>query len=181
MAQQHYNESINFSAVMNGDALNAGRAWQESTRYAGNAGYLGNVNAANSRRMSEFATIQMLDATSKRCSAILANYKRSQDVNKVAEDKLESDAFDQSDAKNATVSVLNVLSGGAIHVRTQEKANGNLQACLAEQKTLEAKLVRDKLADEQLWYGDIARARANSPAMLDPSATALTADNYLEP
>ena len=70
----------------------------------------------------------------------------------------------------------------AIFTQTQAKANGNLQACLAEQSTLEAKLQRDRLADEQLWYSDIAAARANSPAMLDPNATALvTSGSYLVP
>ena len=178
-AQRHYNETVNFSAVMNGDALNAGRAWQDSTRYAGNAGYLGSVTAANSRRMSEFATIQMLDATSQRCAQILANYKQTQDANQGAEEHLKADALDQSDGKNAMVSVLNVISGGSIHLHAQEKANGNLQACLAEQKTLEAKVQRDKLADEQNWYADIAAARASSPAMLDPNTTGT--HMYLEP
>jgi type IV secretion system protein TrbJ len=178
-AQRHYNESVNFSAVMNGDALNAGRAWQQSTLYAGNAGYLGSASATNSRRMAEFATIQMLDATSQRCAQILANYKQTQEANQDAEDKLAGDTFDQSDGKNSMVSVLNVLSGGSLHLRSQEKANGNLQACLAEQKTLEAKAQRDKLADEQSWYSDIAKARASSPAMLDPERTGT--HNYLEP
>jgi hypothetical protein len=178
-SQKHYNESINFSAVMNGDALRAGRAWQDSTRYAGNAGYLGSATAANSRRMAEFATIQMLDATSQRCSQILANYKQTQDVNQKAETNLKGDVLDQGDAKNSMVAVLNVLSGGSIHLHTQEKANGNLQACLAEQKVLEAKVQRDRLADEQNWYADIAAARASSPAMLDPNATGT--HTFLEP
>ena len=89
------------------------------------------------------------------------------------------DTLDQSDGKNAMVSVLNVISGGSMHLHTQEKANGNLQACLAEQKTLEAKVQRDKLADEQNWYADIAAARASSPAMLDPNTTGT--HTYLEP
>jgi hypothetical protein len=178
-AQHHYNETVNFSAVMNGDALNAGRAWQDSTRYAGNAGYLGSVTAANSRRMSEFATIQMLDATSQRCAQILANYKQTQDANQGAEQQLKLDTLDQTDGKNAMVSVLNVISGGSMHLNTQQKANGNLQACLAEQNTLAAKVQRDKLADEQKWYSDIAAARANSPAMLDPNATGT--HTFLEP
>ena len=180
-AEKHYNENINFSAVMNGDVLHAGHAWRQSTRDAGDAGYLGNATASNSRRMAEFATIQMLDATSQRCASILANYKSTQEANQDAEDKLASDTFDQSDAKNAMVSVLNVLSGGHIHAQTQAKASGNLQACLAEQQTLQAKLQRDKLADEQNWYADIAKARASTPVMLDPATTAATAGSYLEP
>jgi hypothetical protein len=177
--QRHYNETVNFSAVMNGDALNAGHAWHDSTRDPGNAGYLGMSTPSSSRRMAEYATIQMLDATSQRCATILANYKQTQDANRDAEDKLKADTFDQSDGKNAMVSVLNVLSGGSIHLHTQEKANGNLQACLAEQNTLAAKVQRDKLADEQNWYADIAAARASSPAMLDPNTTGT--HSYLEP
>jgi type IV secretion system protein TrbJ len=180
-AQRHYNESVNWSAVMNGDPLNAGRAWQDSTRYAGNAGYLGGVSAANSRRMSEYATIQMLDATSQRCAKILATYKTTQDANLPAESNLKLDALDSTDGKNSMVAVLNIISGGSMNIHTQEKANGNLQACLAEQKTLEAKVQRDKLADEQNWYADIAAARASSPAMLDPNATASTPSSYLIP
>jgi hypothetical protein len=182
VAQQHYNETINWSAVMNGDVLNAGRAWQQSTRYGGNAGYLGGATAQNSGRMSEYATLQMLDATSARCAQILANYKSTQDANQGAENKLASDTFDQSDAKNATVAVLNVLSGGRVHLQTQDRANGNLQACLAEQNTLAAKIQRDKLADEQQWYADQAAAKASTPGLLDPDQTAfIVGGGYLEP
>ena len=179
--EHHYNESVNFSAVMNGDALNAGQAWHQSTRYGCDAGYLGRVTAANSSRMASFATLQLLDQTSQRCGAILANYKSTQDANRASEDQLASDSFDSSDLKNAEVAVLNTISGGAIHMRTQEHANGNLQACLAEQQTLEAKIERDKLAEEQNWWSDIASARASTPAMLDPADTAKAASTYLEP
>ncbi len=181
VTESHYNETINFNAAMNGDVSNAGRAWQQSTLDAGNAGYLGSTTPAHSRRMSEFATIQLLDQTSQRCAAILAHYKSTQDANQEAEDKLSSDALDESDAKNSLVAVLNVLSGGHIQAQTQAKANGNLAACLAEQQTLAAKVQRDKLADEQLWYADIAQARASSPALLDPARTATVTGNYLEP
>jgi hypothetical protein len=77
--------------------------------------------------------------------------------------------------------VLNILSGGQIQIRNQNRANGNLQACLAEQHTLEAKIQRDRLADEQRWYSDIAQERATAPALLDPDATANAMGNYLEP
>ena len=181
VTESHYNETINFNAAMNGDVWNAGRAWQQSTLSGGNAGYLGAATPANSNRMSEFATIQLLDQTSERCATILANYKSTQDANQAAEEKLSSDALDESDAKNSVVAVLNVLSGGHIQAQTQAKANGNLEACLAEQQTLAAKVQRDKLADEQMWYADIAAARASSPALLDPSATASITTGYLEP
>jgi hypothetical protein len=181
ITQQHYNETINFNAVMNGDALHAGTAWQQSTRNAGNAGYLGTTTAANSNRMSEYATIQLLDQTSQRCAAILASYKATQDANAAPESKLQSDTFDESDAQNSMVAVLNVLSGGHIQAQSQAKASGNLQACLAEQQTLQAKVQRDRLADEQIWYSDIATARASSPALLDPALTAGTAGSYLVP
>jgi hypothetical protein len=181
ISRSHYNESINFNAVMNGDVLHAGSAWQQSTRDAGDAGYLGGVHAANSRRMSEYATIQLFDQTSERCGEILAHYKQTQDANQGAEDTLKSDALDESDEKNSMVAALNVLSGGHVHLQTQTKANGNLQACLAEQQTLTAKVKRDELADEQFWYSEIANARANSPVDLDPDLTAHTVANYLIP
>jgi hypothetical protein len=180
ITEQHYNESINFNAVMNGDVLNAGTAWHQSTLSAGSNGYLGGRVASTSNRMTEYATVQLLDQTSQRCATMMANYKATQDANKTAEDKLKSDTFDQSDVKNASVAILNVISGGSIHANTQARATGNLQACLAEQQTLEAKVQRDRLAHEQLWYADIAKARADSPMTLDPAGTA-SANQYLEP
>ena len=182
VAQTHYNEQVNWSAVMNGDVLNAGRAWHQSTLNGGTAGYLGNATAANSNRMSEFATLQLLDQTSQRCAEILANYKSTQASNQAAQDKLASDTFDQSDANNSMVAALNVLTGGHVHLQTQTQANGNLQACLAEQNTLQAKVQRDKLAAEQNWYADIAAAKASSPVLLDPAQTAfVVGGGYLEP
>jgi type IV secretion system protein TrbJ len=181
ITESHYNEKINFNAVMNGDFLNAGTAWHQSTLYGGDGSYLGASQAATSRRMSNYATLQLLDQTSQRCGEILANYKATQDMNQGAEDQLSADTFDQSDAKNSMVAVLNVLSGGRVHMQTQTRANGNLQACQAEQQTLTAKIQRDKLADEQLWYSDIANTRATSPALLDPDLTASVVANYLIP
>ena len=125
--------------------------------------------------------IQPLDQTSQRCALTLAHYKSTQDANQEAEDKLSSDTLDESAAKNSLVAVLNVLSGGHIQAQTQAKANGNLAACLAEQQTLEAKVQREKLADEQLWYADIAQARASSPALLDPARTATVTGNISSP
>ena len=181
VTESHYNEHINFNAVMNGDYLNAGYAWHQSTLSPGSAGYLGARTAQQSNRMSQYATIQLLDQTSQRCAQILANYKKLQEANQAAEDKLHSDALDSSDAKNSIVAVLNVISGGHIHAQTQAKANGNLQACLAEQHTLQAKVIRDRLANEQLWYNDIAAARAFTPATLDPAKTVASMNAYLEP
>lgn len=181
VTQNHYNETINFNAVMNGDVLHAGTAWQQSTRYGGNGGYLGNATAVNSSRMSEYATLQLLDQTSQRCATILANYKATQDANATPEQQLHTDALDETDAKNSMVAVLNVLSGGHIQMQTQTKALGNLQACLAEQQTLQAKVARDKLADQQIWYADVAAARASSPVDVDPIQTAGTIANYIIP
>jgi hypothetical protein len=182
ITQTHYNESVNFSAVMNGDVLNAGRAWQQSTYFGGNAGYLGNATGANSSRMANFATIQMMDQSSERCAQILANYKQTQDSNALAEQGLKQDTFDQSDAKNSMVAALNVLTGGHFQLQNQTKANGNVQACLAEQQTLQAKVQRDNLAAEQNWYASIATAKASSPVLLDPTQNAaIIGGGYLEP
>ena len=93
-------------------------------------------------RMSEFATLQLLDQTSQRCATILANYKETQDANQQPEDKLHSDAFDETDAKNPWWRSERLVRR-AHSIADAERANGNLQACLAEQQTLEAKLKRD--------------------------------------
>jgi hypothetical protein len=181
-SQTHYGETINFSAVMNGDFLHAGQAWQQSTLSAGNSGYLLLATAPTSNRMAEFATVQLMDSSSQRCAAIIANYKQTQDANAAPELQLKGDVFDQSDAKNAMVSVLNIMSGGHLQLQNQTKANGNLQACLAEQQTLQAKVQRDRLAEEQLWYQSIAAERASAPALQDPGRTALIiGGSYLEP
>ena len=180
--KDHYGETVNWSAAMNGDVLNAAHAYNQSTLTANGAGWMGAAPAANSRRMAQYATLQMLDQTSVRCTSILANYKATQDANQGAESNLTGDALDSSDAKNSMVAVLNVLSGGHIHMQTQQKANGNLQACLAEQQTLQAKLTRDRLAAEQNYYFDIAQARASESVQFDPNAAAaFVGGNYLEP
>ena len=180
--KDHYGESINWSAAMNGDVLNAAHAYNESKLGAAGAAWLGPATANNSSRMANYASLQMLDQVSERCAGILANYKQSQDANQDAEDQLNSDTFDSTDAKNSMVAVLNVLSGGHIHLKTQEKANGNLQACLAEQATIKAKIERDKLAQEHNWYWDVAQGKATQPAAWDSAAAGdFVAANYLEP
>jgi hypothetical protein len=181
--QQHYNENINWSAVMNGDVVNAGTAWRQSTYAAPGAGYLGTATASNSQRMAQFATLQMLDQTSARCASILANYKATQDANQAAQSKLANDTYDASDLKNATVAVLNVISGGHINLQNQQQAAGNLQTCLAEQQTLQNKVTRDHLAVEQGYYSDIATARATESVQYDPTAAAgfIAGTNWTEP
>lgn len=178
--ENHYNESVNFNAVMNGDYANAGTAWHQSTLNAGTGAYMGAAGAPNSSRMSQYATLQLLSQTSQRCAALLAQYNSVQKVNQKAEDTLAGDTYDESDLKNAEVAVLNVLSGGMIHVRTQARAQGNLAACQAEQNTLQAKALQDELAHQNLWYQDVANARAFSPSTLDPS-TGAQSYGYLLP
>ena len=112
---------------------------------AGTGSYLGGSTAPNSYRMANFATMQMMDQTSQRCASILAKYNATQDSNALAEQGLKQDTFDQSDAKNSLVAALNVLSGGHFQLQNQTKANGNVQACLAEQQTLANKVQRDQL------------------------------------
>ena len=182
ITRTHYNETINYGAVMNGDYLNAANAWHQSTYNGGTGSYLGSSTASNSYRMANFATLQMMDQTSQRCSEVLANYKQTQDNNQVAEMGLKGDVFDQSDAKNSVVAALNVLSGGHFQLQNQTKMNGNVQACLAEQQTLANKIQRDHLAVEQVYYSDIATARATESVQYDPTATAaFVSGNYLEP
>jgi type IV secretion system protein TrbJ len=183
IARTHYNETINFSAVMNGDYLHAGQAWQQSTYYGGTGAYLGSVSAANSSRMAQFATIQMMDQASQRCATILANYNATQASNVLAEQGLKQDIFDTSDAKNSVVAALNVLSGGHFQLQNQTKANGNVQACLAEQQTLANKVQRDQLADYQTYYSDIATARGTESVQFDPTAAGnfVSGTNWTEP
>lgn len=180
--KDHYGESMNWSAVMNGDVLNAARGYNDSRLNSTGAAWLGNATANNSYRMANYASLQMLDQVSERCATILANYKQSQDANQSAEDQLDSDTFDSTDAKNSMVAVLNVLSGGHIHLKTQEKANGNLQACLAEQATIKAKIQRDQLAQEHNWYWDVANGKATQPSIWDSAAAGdFVSASYLEP
>ena len=182
VTQTHYNETINFNAVMNGDVLHAGTAWHQSTFNAGTGSYLGTSTAPTSSRMAQFATIQMMDQASQRCATILANYNATQASNALAEQGLKGDTFDQSDAKNSMVAVLNVLSGGHFQLQNQTKANGNVQACLAEQQTLANKVQRDQLASAQGWYSDITTARATASVQFDPTAAAaFVGGNYVEP
>ena len=166
--QRHYHESIPFSEVMNGNLTSAASAWKQSTLDAGDAGYLGAATPNSSRRMAEYATLAMLDQTSTRCAEILANYKQTQDANQAAEEQLDVATYSNEATKNAVNSLLNVMTGHSLRLNTQEKANGNLQACLAEQNTLQAKIQRDKLAEEQSWYASVASARATQPVTQDP-------------
>lgn len=179
--QQHYNESVNMSGVMNGDYLNAAHGWNQATYNAGNGAYLGASTPATSTRMSEYASIQLIDQTSTRCATILAQYKASQDANAPAEKSLSDDAFSTANAKNYMTAVLNIMSGGSIHLNTQAKANGNLQACLAEQQTLASKIERDKLAAEQDWYAGVAAAKARTNTGLDPDKTLQVNRSYMVP
>jgi hypothetical protein len=183
ITETHYNENVNFNAVMNGDYLHAGQAWHQSTYYGGTGSYLGGSSASTSYRMANFATIQMMDQTSQRCASILGQYNATQASNALAEQGLKQDTFDQSDAKNSVVAALNVLSGGHFQLQNQTKANGNVQACLAEQQTLANKVQRDNLAAEQGYYSDIATARATESVQYDPTAAAgfIAGTNWNEP
>ena len=139
ITETHYNETVNFNAIMNGDYLHAGTAWHQSTLNAGTGSYLGSASATNNRQMAEFATIQMIDQGSQRCAAILAQYKQTQDAN-VMENGLKADTFDESDVKNSVVAALNVLSGGHFQMQNQTKMNGNVQAVWLNSKRCRTKL-----------------------------------------
>ena len=171
IAQSHYNETINFNAVMNGDVLNAGHAWHQSTRYGTDAGYLGAQHRPNSSRMAEFATIQLLDQTSQRCASILANYKQTQDANQQP----------KTSCKAIPLTPVTPRMHGRWSERLIRRADSGADADASQRQpaglsgraaTLEAKVKHDQLADEQNWYAEQASERASSPALLDPVQTA---------
>jgi hypothetical protein len=68
-------------------------------------------------------------------------------------------------------------------LQNQTKANGNVQACLAEQQTLANKVQRDQLADYQTYYSDIATARGTESVQFDPTAAGnfVSGTNWTEP
>ena len=178
----HYGESVNFATVMNGNYAQAAAAWIQATYSAPSASFMGNVNAQNSRRMSEYSTVQLMDQTSTRCSQILAEYESTQATNQAAIQQLQTDTMDPQTGANTAIAVSNITTGGNMQNITLAQANGNLEACIAEQQTLEAKLQRDRLAANTAWYSDVATSRATTPSQLDPTTTTqMMAGGYLLP
>ena len=178
----HYGESVNLATVMNGNYAQAAAAWLQATYSAPRSNFMGNVTAQNSRRMSEYATVQLMDQTSTRCAQILAQYQSTQAANQAAIVQLQTDTLDTSSAANTAIAVGNMQNGASMQGIGIAQATGNLQACIAEQQTLQAKLERDRLAANTAWYSDVATSRATTPSQLDPTTTAnLMAGGYLVP
>jgi hypothetical protein len=178
----HYGESVNLATVMNGNYSQAAAAWIQATYSAPSSNFMGNVTAQNSRRMSEYATVQLMDQTSTRCAQILAQYESTQAANQAAIVRLQMATLDTSSAANTAIAVGNMQNGASMQGIGIAQATGNLQACIAEQQTLQAKLERDRLAANTAWYSDVATSRAATPSQLDPTTTAnLMAGGYLVP
>jgi hypothetical protein len=182
LIRNHYGESINLATVMNGNYAQAAAAWIQATYSAPSSNFMGNVTAQNSRRMSEYATVQLMDQTSTRCAQILAQYESTQAANQAAIVQLQTDTLDTSSAANTAIAVGNMQNGASEQGIAIAQAAGNLEACIAEQQTLQAKLERDRLAANTAWYSDVATSRATTPSQLDPTTTAnLMAGGYLVP
>lgn len=172
-----YMETSGWSAAMSSSPSSAQSAWRTATQTLPNTSYLGSAQLGNSARLAHLATVEAYDSASISCMSLIAQYRQLEAQGAAAQAALESAQLDTSVATSSANQQLNLLNAADAQKLNELRAQGNLQACLAEQQTVAAKRQRDDMVTDLRFQSDLAHAKATHQTMID--ADSAYDPNYL--
>ena len=107
------------------------------------------------RTLAQLATLNAMDGTSVSCLQNVANYHANVALNLPSIMKLAVSHLDGTAGTNSNIEQLNMINGHQEQSNTEQRAQGAIQTCLAQQQTLAIKLQRDQLADSLDFQGQV--------------------------
>ncbi|MGI4755274.1 MAG: hypothetical protein ACRYGF_00310 [Janthinobacterium lividum] len=136
-------------------------AWQNSTVQVDGAAdtYLATQNPGSATR-SQLAMIEAVDATSPACMNAVGAYRASVTANVDAEQQLQGTQMDGDDTTNSEVQQLNLLNASQAQHLVEQKQQGMLQACQAQQAAIANMQQRNAAANDLNTWGFVAQQRA---------------------
>ncbi|NYF54111.1 hypothetical protein [Tunturiibacter gelidoferens] len=136
--QNQYGETSGLQAQLNGQGQNASTVWKlMNLAVSGtSSSFWGNQIVGASDRLSTLAHIEAMDAASTQCLAAVGAYNQSRTTNLAPNTALDTSIYDTTTATNSEVEQLNLLNVAGSQRMQEQKAQGQLQACIAAQNAV---------------------------------------------
>jgi hypothetical protein len=135
-----FGETNGLTAALNSDSTTtANTAWKSSnvTLSPDTTNLLSGQSVGSSTQLSQLAMIEASDAASPDCINAVGSYRAARSNTKTAEQNLQSQQLDGSDATNSEVEQLNLLNAGQAQQMNDQQAQGSLQTCIATQVAIQ--------------------------------------------
>jgi len=157
-------ETIPWGAMTRGNPALAQDAWQSATVAVQNNPLFRNELVGNSATLAHLASVETIDGASVHCLATIAQYRADTAQNRNAYASLENAQLDGTDSTNTEIQQLNLINAANAQAAQERRAQGNIQACLAEQQTLANKIQRDAIVQSLNQSREIQQAFSRSGA-----------------
>lgn len=174
--QNRYGETVNWSAVMNGDPVHAAAAYTNATTRLSPNIDLSNETLGSSYHLANLASVESMDGTHQACLQVVAQYRANQQSNQSAFASLNASTTDGTDSTNSMVAQLNVLAGANAQLRAEQVSQGTLQSCLVQEQILANMIQRNNQVEALNMYAQIQQKNASNPMMLSSMSNSLNAD-----
>ncbi len=176
LTQDKYGETIAWPLMINGHPGLAPQAWATATYPVTHSSFMSGQVPGSSASLAQLATLNAMDGASVSCLQNVANYHANMALNLPSIMKLAVSHLDGSASTNSNIEQLNMINGHQEQGNTEQRAQGAIQACIAQQQTLQIKLQRDQLAESLDFQGQIHDANAATDLNWGGSADTIT--NY---
>ena len=164
--QNKNGETINWSAVLNGNPGQAISAYRNATtQLAPNVDFSAEQFGA-SYHLANLATVEAIYGTNQACLQAVGQYAQNQQANQQAFLALNDTTADGSDDTNGTVGQLNVLAAASAQQRAEQVSQGSLQACVVQEQILANKIYRDTQVEALNMYAAVQQKYQSNPMVL---------------
>ena len=174
-----YGETANWPITVNGSSPFAKLAWKTGTLFlnSNTDSFLRTELLGNSGLLANLASIEEQDGSASKCLATIAEYRTAANQNLDAITALQDEDDDDDDDDNSEIAQLNLVNGAQTASLHEQRSQGALQACLAEQNIISNSWQRNAAAESMNAFGSAQTSRNASNA--DYGSTANTYYNYI--
>ncbi len=131
-----FGETSGLQATINGQTpQNASLVWRLMNLglQGTSSQFWGNQVVGASDRLAALAGMEAIDAASTTCLGAVGNYNQARNNNTIAAANLQQSQFDISSLTNSELQQLNLLNASHAQTTAEQRAQGQLHACLAAQ------------------------------------------------
>lgn len=177
--ENRYGETANWPITVNGSSPFAKLAWKTGTLFlnTNTDTFLRAELLGNSGLLASLASIEEQDGSASKCLATIAEYRTAASQNLDAVNALQDEDDDDDDDDNSEIAQLNLVNGAQTASIHEQRSQGALQACLAEQNIISNSWQRNATAESMNAFGG-AQASRNA-AKADYGGTSNTYYNYI--
>lgn len=165
--QDKYGENGAWSSTLNGNPNQAAAAWKMATVALNQGVDLANETPGRSGSLARMASIEAMDGASTGCLQTLGQYHANTVQNALGPlVKLAVARLDGTSSTNSQIEQLNLVNAHQAQANNELMAQGQINACIAQQLVLQNKLQRDTQAEAFNTYAQMQQSLSSNPMQI---------------